>query len=145
RKRRSPIDVKGEEGPKGLLFPPKSDRQDRPIQGSEIAYVSRGIKLWPPDDAPQEIVDFLCPSKRANEIQAVADERSFIYCTSDTQGKKVIILVSFDPKIVFPGMKSLDTKMARATTTEAPVDIERPKIGDDMRKYSTVIQQTLPP
>lgn len=140
RKRRCPIDENGDEGEKGMLFKPELDSDGRPIEWSEERFVSQGIKLWPPEDAPEELTELLCPSKRAGKVQAVADERSLVYSVDiPNMEEQAIILISFDPKIRFPSLKRLSSTAAfQAAEAKAPIGIERPKAGDDSRKRKAV-------
>lgn len=136
RKRRCPIDEDGDEGEKGMLFKPKLRADGSPIEWSEERFVSRGIKLWPPDNAPEELSELLCPSKRTGRVHAIADERSLVY-SADTPGmeEQAIILISFDPKIQFAGLKRLSSAtVIQAAKVKDPIGIERPRAGDDSRK-----------
>jgi hypothetical protein len=84
-----------------LLRKPELDENDDPIEGSEDDFHPTEVYLWPPDDAPAEIYDILCPSGRAGNIEAVADERSIIYMTDapiPTPGRsRAIVMINFDP------------------------------------------------
>ncbi|EEP75377.1 predicted protein [Uncinocarpus reesii 1704] len=82
RKRKCPIDEAGEEVSPGFLYPPEHLHEDAtPMECSEERYESRGIKLWPSDDAPEELLRTLCPRSASGEIQAAADERMIVYLT----------------------------------------------------------------
>lgn len=74
---------------------------------SDNRYVSRGTKLWPPDDAPPEIFKLVSPGGSTNVIQAAADERSLIYSV-DIGDHKALVLISFDPKIKLSSMRPLN-------------------------------------
>ncbi|KAJ6041275.1 uncharacterized protein N7446_010836 [Penicillium canescens] len=43
---------------------------------------SRGVCLWPSEDAPSELLALLCPDSSTSLVRAVCDERSIIYSTS---------------------------------------------------------------
>ena len=133
RKRKNPIDEE-----KGLLFPP-SFESGKPIESSEERFASRGISLWPPDGAPQELVDLLCPWKKAVEVQASADERTLIYSVSNAEEGQTIILISFDAEIGFPGLKHLQTSETKAQETKVPVGVERPRTGDERGKSRAIL------
>jgi hypothetical protein len=110
RKRKSPIDENGEEGEKGLLYPPEYlDVDGMPVEFSDERFESRGIRLWPPEDAPPELLSLLCPSGKAGQVHAASDERSVIYSTQPdlSGGSKPIILINFDPTIRFRGLTRL--------------------------------------
>ncbi|KAF7509371.1 hypothetical protein GJ744_008094 [Endocarpon pusillum] len=87
-----------------ILRKPELDKNNDPIEGSEEDFHPTEIHLWPPDDAPTEIYDVLCPAGRVGNVEAIGDERSIIYMTdapSDaTMGRgnaRAIVMISFDP------------------------------------------------
>ena len=87
-----------------ILRKPELDEHDDPIEGSEEDFHPTEIHLWPPDDAPTEIYDVLCPAGRVGTVDAIADERSIIYMTdapsNATPGRgnaRAIVMISFDP------------------------------------------------
>lgn len=138
RKRKSPIDYDGEEGKAGYLFKPEiRDENDKPVDKSEERFVSRGIRLWPSDDAPRELIELLCPSKRAGKVRAVADERSIVYSV-DQRGKvgnQAIVLISFDPLLRFKYIKRLGAvdfggMSPSQEGVNSIIGIKRPRIGD---------------
>ncbi|KAJ6114489.1 hypothetical protein N7486_000267 [Penicillium sp. IBT 16267x] len=118
RKRKCPIDEEGTEGPSGLLLRQTQYNEDgSPVEGSEERFVSRGVYMWPPDDAPAELRRLLCPDSRINAVRAISDERSLIYsvrCAGMPAGNQALILISFDPQIHFPTFSSLRTMKAPA-------------------------------
>ncbi|RMJ25325.1 F-box domain protein [Aspergillus sp. HF37] len=144
RKRKCPIDEAGEEGEAGLLFRPDTEDADgRPMENSEERFATRGIHMWPPDDAPRELTDLLCPSKRAGQVHAVADERSLVYSVDKDgggDGNQAIVLVNFDPYIRLPGLRrlSMPEKPWAQDQAGAGVDIERPRVGDVEYERKTV-------
>lgn len=88
----------------------------RAIPDSEERFTDRGIALWPPNNAPMELLDLLNPARDPNvmtsrtigDVFAVADERSLIYMPAPTfrsgVENKSIILVNFDRGINFQGL-----------------------------------------
>lgn len=83
-------------------------------------HASDGVLLWPPDNADEELINLLCPSRRATNIHAIADERSLIYSVdTDDPQKQAIILISFDPQIRLPCMRSRSEEAAAAAAAEA--------------------------
>lgn len=150
RKRRCPIDEDGEEVEPGLLFPPEDKDEDgRPIENSEERFVPRGIHLWPPDDAPRELNELLCPSKRAGKVHAIADERSLIYSVDRDLGdeNQAIIIINFDPLIRLSGLRRL-VWPGKTRQVESGVDIERPQIEDiehERRAISLKARRTTAP
>lgn len=132
RKRKCPFD----EG--GRLIPREVSSSGEPIPLSDERFVSRGTKLWPPDDAPEDIVSLLCPSKTAAGVHAAADERSLIYSVNTGEGEtKAIVLISFDPRIRIPSMRPLGE--VHFEESKAPVDIEQPRVGDVKGKSKSVV------
>ena len=120
RKRKSPIDEQGEEGGPGMLYPPEHDDDGEPIEYSDERFQSRGIKLWPPNDAPRELISLLCPSGRAGNVDASSDDRCIVYSTNPLKAdstKRPIILVSFDPSIRVGTTKKLDMTAENASET----------------------------
>ncbi|KAH8424322.1 F-box domain protein [Aspergillus melleus] len=135
RKRKCPIDEDGDEGSKGLLYKPELASPDgTPLENSEERFASRGISLWPPDDAPPELNKLLCPSKRAGKIHAVSDERSILYSVDQEglgPGNQAIILINFDPALRLSGLQKLEMPdQLKAQKTQTGVDIERPQLAD---------------
>ncbi|KAI9369023.1 hypothetical protein BJX61DRAFT_183539 [Aspergillus egyptiacus] len=127
RKRKCPMDEEG------LLFKPElSEADGRSVENSEERFVSRGVHLWPPDDAPSELNHLLCPSKRTGQIQASADERSIVYSVNqDGLGPehKALIFINFDPALRLPGLQRMDLGQGYEKM-EAAIGVERPRVGD---------------
>ncbi|KAI4285509.1 MAG: hypothetical protein L6R38_000606 [Xanthoria sp. 2 TBL-2021] len=89
------------------------------IEGSELRYEDKGIRLWPPADAPIVLQDLLNGStsfrasgdaneskfKSPGDITAVADERSMVYLVKGKDAaendKGKLILINFDQYIQF--------------------------------------------
>jgi hypothetical protein len=113
RKRKCPFD----DG--GRLIPREVSPSGEVIQGSEERFISRGTKLWPPDDAPEDVSNLLCPSKTAAGIHAVADDRSLVYSINVEGGHQAIVLISFDPRIRIPSMRPVGEG-------RKPIDIRQP-------------------
>ncbi|KAE8352057.1 hypothetical protein BDV28DRAFT_149420 [Aspergillus coremiiformis] len=114
RKRKGPIDELGHEGPAGLLYRPEmtdEDHEDDPPPGcSEERFTSRGVRLWPPDNAPAELSQLLCPSKRSGNVKATADDRTIIYTVDQEDlrsGMQAIVLITFDPALRLHGLQPL--------------------------------------
>ncbi|KAL2818879.1 hypothetical protein BJX63DRAFT_45207 [Aspergillus granulosus] len=132
RKRKCPIDTEGT----GLLFKPElSEADGRLVENSEERFKSRGVHLWPPDEAPQELNDLLCPSKRTGQVQAIADDRSIVYSVNKDNlepGDQAIIFINFDPALRLPGLPrmNLGSHLGESAKTEAAIGIERPQVGD---------------
>ncbi|KAJ5544076.1 hypothetical protein N7494_005355 [Penicillium frequentans] len=110
RKPKCPIDEEGTEGKEGLLFRPTQNSEDGcPIEGSEKRFITCGVHMWPPDNAPAELCRLLCPGTRIDTVRAISDERSLI-CSikypSLPAACQALILISFDPQISFPFLSS---------------------------------------
>jgi hypothetical protein len=135
RKRKCPINEEGMDGDRGLLFKPELEADGRLVENSEERFTSRGVHLWPPDEAPQELNDLLCPSKRTGQVQAIADDRSIVYSVNKDNlepGNQAIIFINFDPALRLPGLPrmNLGSQLGEPEKTEAAIGIERPQVGD---------------
>ncbi|KAG0153573.1 hypothetical protein PDIDSM_2227 [Penicillium digitatum] len=113
RKRKGPIDEEGIEGPRNRLFQPTQVGPDGlPIEGSEERFECRGVRMWPPDDAPPALQELPCPSPRTGSVKSIADERSIIY-SIDAPGlpphQQALILLNFDPHFQIPMTTPLPT------------------------------------
>ena len=96
--------------------------QSRIQTRSEDCFEDRGIRTWPPLDAPGELLKVLNPGSGAGELDGCSDERSVLYMAgSDISGQgKPIVLVNFDPLIRFPGLKTLDELERRRGNQNLP-------------------------
>ncbi|KAL5333329.1 hypothetical protein BJX70DRAFT_403671 [Aspergillus crustosus] len=142
RKRKCPIDEEGLEVDAGMLFKPElSEADGRLVENSEERFTTRGVHLWPPDDAPQELNDLLCPAKRTGQVQAIADDRSIVYSVNqDTSvfpdrldpGDQAIIFINFDPALRLPGLKRLNfgTQPSELEKADTALGIDRPQASD---------------
>ncbi|KAF7594919.1 hypothetical protein BBP40_007955 [Aspergillus hancockii] len=112
RKRKCPMDETGEEEtPKRLYRPEIIEDNGQPAEHSEERFASRGVRLWPPDNAPQALTQLLCPSKRTGKVEAIADERTIVYSVNQeglSSDIQAIILINFDPALRLPGLQRLD-------------------------------------
>ncbi|KAL1974119.1 hypothetical protein VTN31DRAFT_5679 [Thermomyces dupontii] len=86
---------------------------------SDNRYVSRGTRLWPPDDAPPEIFKLVSPGGSTSVVQAAADERSLVYSV-DVGRHQVLVLVSFDPKIKLKSMRPLKNSSTSSSSSSPP-------------------------
>ncbi|CBF86989.1 hypothetical protein AN2505.2 [Aspergillus nidulans FGSC A4] len=135
RKRKCPIDEEGLEEKPGLLFKRELSEPDgRLVENSEERFETRGIHLWPPDDAPQELNHLLCPSKRTGQVHAYADDRSIVYSVNQDDRNstdQAIVLINFDPTLRLPGLKRLNLGRQSDTPEKAEaVGMERPQASD---------------
>ncbi|MCJ1254947.1 hypothetical protein MMC24_002763 [Lignoscripta atroalba] len=83
-----------------------------PIEGSEERFVDRGITMWPPLDAPSELIDLLNSSGTGTgaDVDVDSDERSVVYMAgrdgaAPGWGGKAIVLINFDPTVRFAGLR----------------------------------------
>lgn len=79
-------------------------------------YRNMGIQLWPPLDAPAELLALLNSDPELSKLKAASDERSVVYMATSSDPKRVapIILINFDPAIQHRGLKRLDMEQRRA-------------------------------
>lgn len=115
RQLRSPLDPGDESSPNGVLRQPDKDQVTGTfIEGTEDRFVDRGVCMWPPLDAPADILDVINPDHQQSsksyigEVNAVADERSIVYKIGSADVDRPITLVNFDPCIRLRGLKKLD-------------------------------------
>ncbi|GAQ04072.1 hypothetical protein ALT_1393 [Aspergillus lentulus] len=137
RKRKSPIDEAS-----NTLHKPEFTDDGNPMEHSEERFTSRGIHMWPPDNAPAELTQLLCPSHRIGKIQAVADERSIIYSIDQEGlggGNQAIILINFDPVIRLPGLKRL-TPDASGVRPWGPNSDHATEIGPPRQQERAMLQ-----
>lgn len=104
RKPASPLEEDGT-----LRKPECSEETDQVIEGSEEKFADRGIRLWPPEHAPPQLLDLLNPSPDMSEVEATSDERSIVYMagSSSSPEHKAIVLINFDPAVSFPDLPFL--------------------------------------
>ncbi|KZF23578.1 hypothetical protein L228DRAFT_282289 [Xylona heveae TC161] len=116
-----------------VLAPPKVDRYGilvkpflhpitkRRLEGMEEGFIDRGIALWPPNEAPDRMFRLLNPSAAVKILETFADERSVVLIIGPPQSlsyknsipSSQITLISFDPNICFPGLRSVEWKSKR--------------------------------
>ncbi|KKZ61660.1 hypothetical protein EMCG_03810 [[Emmonsia] crescens] len=129
-----------------LLYPPELDDNNKPILHSDERFESRGIKLWPPLNSHPELLSLLCPPKRCGNVDAASDERSLVYSTdpSTPDGRRPIILLSFDPTIQLSNLRRLPVRL-NAEESCLPVEIDREdiKLSKRKRKTSTEIESDI--
>ncbi|EAW09905.1 F-box domain protein [Aspergillus clavatus NRRL 1] len=134
RKRKSPIDDSS-----NMLYPPDlHDEEGSLLEHSEERFATRGVRMWPPDDAPAELTRLLCPSTRVGKIHASADERSLVYAVNQdglSSGVQAIVLINFDPTIRHPGLRCLADK----TDDIEPLQLcPPPQVGDSPQERQAV-------
>lgn len=134
----------------GLLHERVLDEDEVPVQGSEDCFRDRGIQLWPPADAPVELLDLLnpdiapgSPSRVIGDVTAVSDERSVIYMPGSlfrSDRARNIVLVNFDPGLRFPGLAPM--KVTRSAGDKcSKVILERKGNGNEKRVDERPISQ----
>ena len=91
-----------------IRCPQKDGITGKLLEGSEVEYADRPTVLWPPHDAPHELLDIVTPEHRADKLSASSDDRSLVYMIGPSDGcDKPIIFISFDQSIRFPGLPRL--------------------------------------
>ena len=101
----------------GLLREQEPDEEGELLEGTEEAFHPTTVRIWPPNDAPPELFDVLCPGGRAGQVEATADERSIVYMTGPSptipDGQRAIVLINFDPTWKHSGLATLNAKSER--------------------------------
>ncbi|MCJ1366728.1 hypothetical protein MMC16_005858 [Acarospora aff. strigata] len=84
--------------------------------GSEERFIDRDIRLWPPENAPSQLLDILNPSSDMSEVEASSDERSVVYMAGSSYSAKgrPIVLINFDAALNFAGLPLLDPRGLRS-------------------------------
>ncbi|CRG86123.1 hypothetical protein PISL3812_03126 [Talaromyces islandicus] len=152
RKRKQPIEEEEEEDASSRA---KKKKQSETSESEEEQqqYISNGVKLWPADDADQDLLDLLCPAKRAANVHGASDERTLVYSVdidTDEPHQQAIILVGFDPRIRLPCMRSrkrkLDESPLVGTKHNRRVGIVLPRLRDikDSSKVLVEDSQKIP-
>ncbi|EXJ83224.1 hypothetical protein A1O1_06843 [Capronia coronata CBS 617.96] len=99
-----------------LLRPPSLDKEGEVMPDGEEAFSPTKVSLWPPDDAPPELHDMLCPGGRGGEVKAILGDQGMVYTAGPAREpgsrERALIFVSFDPTFGFEGMKRLDGSLA---------------------------------
>jgi hypothetical protein len=87
-----------------------------PEPEEEERYSDMGVQLWPPLDAPAELLELLNRDSEFSKLKAASDERSVVYMATSSDPKRVasIILINFDPAIQHRGLKRLDLEQRNA-------------------------------
>ncbi|EXJ54795.1 hypothetical protein A1O7_10136 [Cladophialophora yegresii CBS 114405] len=103
--------------PTALMIRPRiKDREDQELEDSERMFSPSSVHLWPPDDAPQELFDVLCPDGRAGEVRAILGDEGIIYMVGPPRelgsSERALVFISFDPTFGFTGMRRLDGTFA---------------------------------
>ncbi|KAJ4575266.1 hypothetical protein HRR83_003823 [Exophiala dermatitidis] len=99
--------------PGGMKIRPRMrDKDGNEMQDGEEAFTASKASLWPPDDAPQELQDVLCPDGRAGDVHAVLGDEGIVYMAGPRRQadapERALIFVSFDPTFGFRSMKRPD-------------------------------------
>ena len=115
RQLRSPLDPGDESSPNGVLRQPDRDQDTGMfIEGTEDRFMDRGVCMWPPLDAPADLLDVINPSRQQSsnsyigEVDTAVDDRSIVYKIGSADGDRPITLINFDPGIRLRGLRKLD-------------------------------------
>lgn len=119
RKLRSPLDPGDGTSPNGVLRQRDKDEETGLlIDGTEDRFIDRGVCMWPPLDAPADLLDVINPGRQQSsnsyigEVHAVADERSLVYRIGAADVDRPITFVNFDPGIRLRGLRKLGSPSA---------------------------------
>ncbi|EXJ77136.1 hypothetical protein A1O3_10294 [Capronia epimyces CBS 606.96] len=117
------------------------DKEGEEMQDGEEAFGPSKVSLWPPDDAPQELHDMLCPGGRAGDVKAILGDEGMVYMAGPPREpgspERALIFVSFDPTFGFEGMTRLDGSAVRQKQRDAPSNAERKrKSVSELRRES---------
>lgn len=105
-----------------------------PISSTEKDDESDNVRLWPADDADEDLIRLLCPTRQATNIHAIADERSLIYSVdTDVPHRQAIVLISFDPQIRLPCMHSRRNDSRQSASASIGISLLGP---EDAKKSS---------
>jgi hypothetical protein len=102
RTQKSPL-IDDPENPGHFLLRSKEiDEDGNPIERSEEDFHRTEVQsLWPPNNAPAELFDVLCPGGRVGQVDAMADDTAIVYMVGSLpvrhHGERAIILINFDP------------------------------------------------
>jgi hypothetical protein len=113
-----------------LLRSKEIDGDGNPIEHSEEDFHPTEVQnLWPPNDAPTELFDVLCPGGRVGQVDAMADDMAIVYMTGSTanpNGERAIILINFDPMWNHKDMKRIRLYSDSLSSVEMEVERDSP-------------------
>ena len=83
-------------------------------------FFNRETKMWPPLDAPPQLLDLLNAGSGVNGLEACSDGRTIVYMAGLTSSRqdKAIVLVNFDPFIRFAGLTRLNDACTNCKSSE---------------------------
>jgi hypothetical protein len=110
------------------LRPKEVDENDIPLEHSEEDFHPTDVQdLWPPNNAPMELIDILCQGGRVGQIDAMADDTAIVYMTgslpANPNGERAIVLVNFDPLWKHDGLKKIS--LCSDQSNLMPMEIEK--------------------
>jgi hypothetical protein len=126
-----------------MIRPRIKDQEGQELEDSERVFSPSSVYLWPPDDAPQELYDVLCPQGRAGDIRAILGDEGIIYMAGPPREpgslERALVFISFDPTFGFTGMKRLDGTFAmprrerkrKTDSVPQPVRADVPPVGGE--------------
>lgn len=127
----------------GRLYAPSLDANGNPIPNTIDRYKSNPTKLWPPANAPPQLLTFLNHPDIANvtskaKLTAMSDGGTLIIAAGpqDRMHGQRLLLINFDPAIRFRGLPKLDM---REVSGEEQAEREREQkeaVKDGRRKCS---------
>lgn len=139
----SPLDAET-----GRLRRPVRDDSDHPPRAGTDEefveeFVDRGIRLWPPANAPTELIELLNPGgARVGDLTAIEDERSLVYQAAPTiaaeGAERNIILINFDRGVRHPWLPLMRwAGMDAAPSADVPA-VALPGRGSERREPNRV-------
>ncbi len=93
------------------------------IPEEQERFVDRGIRLWPPENTPTDLINILNPSLNTSEVEATSDERSLIYMAEfpPPSQERAIIFINFDSAIRFTGLPILNLKSSQGAIADGNI------------------------
>jgi hypothetical protein len=127
RLQKSPLEDDPEKTGHFRLRPKELDENGIPLERSEEDFHPTEVQeLWPPDNAPTELFDILCPGGRVGQLDAMADDTAIVYMTGSLPAypnrERAIILINFDPVWKHDGLKRIKLRSDPSNLAEMEVE-----------------------
>ncbi|KIW21812.1 uncharacterized protein PV07_12764, partial [Cladophialophora immunda] len=88
------------------------DREGQEMEDGDRAFTASRVALWPPDDAPQDLHEILCPEGQPGDVKAMLGDEGIVYMAGPPRApgsaERALVFVGFDPTFGFQGMQRLD-------------------------------------
>ena len=137
-----------------IIRPRLRNREDREMEDGERAFSPSQVFLWPPDDAPQDLHEILCPEGKAGDVKAALGDEGIVYMAGPPREagspERALVFICFDPTFGFAGMKRLDgtfavpkhDKKRRSGDVEADVDLLSMQGGESQLSSPNLTERT---